>query len=245
MILNGAGENLRRAGRTGVDQHDHRDVGRHAAPFDAEGLPIATCIFLLQNIPALQELTGHTDGLLQQTTRVVAHIKDQTFCTSRLCRFQRRHQFALGRGAKLIQTHQGRLRAGYHCPRHRRHLDLAAHQGQLDARIFAFAQEGQHHFGAGGTAHPIHDLIQRQAGHIFAIDAKNNITGADARFRSRRVVNRRDNHGQAFLDPQLGADAAKAAGHGGLLTLQFAGRQKGGVSFIPQRLHQPIDGAVG
>ena len=87
-VLQGAGDDLSRAGSALVDQDHHRDGGRNPAWLDRNEFRHPLGVLFLEHRTALQELAGDPFGFAQQAARVVAQVKDQPGSPLRLEAFQ-------------------------------------------------------------------------------------------------------------------------------------------------------------
>ena len=160
---------------------------------------------------AVEEVVRHRDGLVEEAARIVAQVKHdalEILAELVLELDHRRLDAVVGllaeRGdADVADVVEG-LRA------HRLNLDGGALQAHLERLLLAAPYrelDGRIH----RPAHLLDRLLERHALDGFVVELDDEIARLEARFRRRRVVDRRDDLDQAVIHGDLDAESAELA----------------------------------
>src|SRR5262249_51663401 len=133
MVLDRAGEDLRRTRRALVGEHDDGDVECDAARIHGYLGALALGVLFDEDAAVLEELAGHGDGLVAEPTGVTADIEDQAADSLSDGRAECRAKLNVRLLAELVDGDVGHVGAGEAMPGDVVHLDLAARdvEGQL------------------------------------------------------------------------------------------------------------------
>ena len=213
VILEGAGDDFRRARTVTVRQRDDRDTGELAV--------LGRTIFLVRvrdaavrgddHLAARQELVGDLDRLVERAARIAADVEQQPLHALRREIGERVLHVAIGVLAEVLHPDVAGRRVDHEVRRHRRDVDLVARELELDHLAVAAPLHADVDLRALGTAQLAHRLLGRPALHVLAFDVREDVAAANALLVRRRTledVHRRD---VAVLRDDRHADAVVAA----------------------------------
>jgi len=221
LILQSAGDDLRRTCGTAIDQHDKRQtVGQIAWR-----RLIALCVSRIapargHDFPALQEGIRHGDALVQKAARIVAQIEHvaQQFIPAFFAQigdraFQTRLCLAGEAGDPNVSD------IGFQSAADGLDLDSIPRDRHIEGLGYAGTKDGQRDVFSDFAAHDFNSLIKSLALHRVAIQMRDQITSFDTGTRRRGFVDRGDNaHIAAFvqanLNPKTAEFAARLCLHG-------------------------------
>ena len=231
MVLQRAGDDLRRAGRPGIyKHHDGQAVGQVARP----GVE-PRCAFRLapahgHHLSALQERIGHVLRALQHPARVGAQVKYVADGRVYL-RLQGSHRLGNLPRSLLVKAHNphvahaawceirglclvlhlvpGALLRALHPVAHRVNGDRGAREGQVNGRGLPLPRDGQGDLRAHGPAHFFHSRIQAHAHHRLPVYLHDEVPGLNPGLPRGGLVNGRDDLDQAVFHGHLDAQAAE------------------------------------
>ena len=244
MVLQRPGDDLRRRGRTAVDQHHHRQTVEQVAGLGVEtarivGAPAAR----RHDLAAFEEAAAHRHRLFEQTARVVAQVEHQPL-----------HAVA-DPGAQFLQPlFDSRLRLfvergdaqiahiAFGPPAHGPDADDVADQADVEGRRRALAQDGDGNARLHRAAHALDRFRQGEAHDRFAVDMADEVARLQPGARRRGVVDRRYDLDQAVFHRDLDAEAAELAAGLHLHVLELARRQEARMRV--QRREHPLDGGL-
>ena len=212
MVLQRPGDDLRRGGRTAVDQdHDGQAFGA------VSGLGVETLRVVRtarpggHDLAALEEEIDHLDRLFEQPARVVAEIEDQALQPSAYLGAELLHRaldpaqrlLAEGDDADIADIALG-ARA------HRLDLDHGARDGDVEG-LAVGAPYGEQYVGVGRAAHALDRLGQGEPLHRFIVEMGDQIAGSQTGAMGRCVVDRRDHLDETVLHRDLDPEPADLA----------------------------------
>ena len=166
VVLDGAGDDLRRRGAAAVDEHGERDIGRdggRAAAVDALalGLPAAR----RDDDGALrEELAGDVDGGFEEAAGVAAQVEDERLQLALALELLDRRLHLGGRVAREplqldVADAIGRV-ADVVRVRHVFELDLGAREAEVERLRLALAVDADLDGRAGVAAEEVADLVR-------------------------------------------------------------------------------------
>ena len=236
VILQGAGDDFRGAGRAAVDQHHD---GRAGQPIHTAGVVVARRVietsFCIHDDAACQEQARHIDTRAQHPAGVVAQIQDQALQgLLGLQGVNRVAHIVAGAFLKLRDAQIGKT--GFQPAfAHARHADRVALQGEIEGGGLARATDGQHDFTAFGPAHLADRLVDAEPFDGHAIEFENDIAALNARIRRRRTVDGGDNLQITVVHIDLDPQPGKLAGGRGLQIFKGVAVQVDGVRIEPHQ----------
>ena len=146
---------------------------------------------------------------MQQATRIVAQIKQQTFGQAFVAQFAERLG-QIGNGLLLELGNADVAITGFeHLPAHRAHLDDVANDFDDDRLGFALARDGQHNGSFGFAAHQLDGVTQAHALGRLLVDLDDQVAGLDASHCGRCVFDGRDNLDEAVFLADFDAESAE------------------------------------
>src|SRR5574341_117645 len=210
-VLQGAGHNLRGAGRAAVDQDHHGPSGVAVAVLgrEAEILVLEASLRVDDELPLVQEHVGHRHRLVQQAARVVAQIQDQGGGAAlpgllhRLLQVLGRPLLERGEPDVIQALPQVFVADALD-------LDGLADQGDVEGLRPPLPEDADGHLGSLGPAELAHRVHQ---GHVLGglvLDLDDAVTGLDAGAIRRRAVDGGDDGEHPVLHRDLDAQAPEA-----------------------------------
>src|SRR5208283_4613380 len=245
LILQGARDDFARTGAAAVDQHYHRVVN--------EIFFLVREIFLLliflaplrvNDQPAVEEVVGDLDRLVEQATRVVAQIEHDALDLAVILRLELVNRLLDAVARVLLESGYADVAVtfGQDFRLNRLNLDDVARERHREQLGHAVAMEGQLDLAALGSAHPLDRVGQRHVLGEVVVTLDDLVAGLEACAICRRVFDRCDYGQRAVLDGDLDSEAAEAAARLDLEVAIQVGRQVSAMR-IERRQH-PADSAV-
>ena len=243
MVLQCAGDDFGRAGRTAVDEDDHRLALGQIARFRVPAVVVLRIAAAgADDLARIQERVADIDRLVQQPAGVVAQVKDEARDVVDPARVRDRLvDLRLERRERLVVEggHAQHNRVAFGAGLDRLQLDRVADDLDVERLGLAFAQQGDRDLGPDRAAHLVHRVVQRQAHQGFAVHMGDEVARLDARLRGGRVVDRRDDLDEPVFLPDLDPQAAKGAARLGLQVLVVGGGDK--TRMRVERGQHPVD----
>ena len=206
--MQGTGNDFRRRGRAGIDQHGHGQATGQVArlrivAFNVLGFAPA----LGHHFAATEEHVGNADRLIEQAAGIVAQVKDQTLHIGVLG-----HQVLQGGGrlcgGLFVEGRDTQIAVVAFHPR-LGGLHIDDFPNQLDVKGFGLAAHDRE--GQGLTrlaAHLFDRVIEGEAQKALAIDRGNIVARLQTRPRGGGVVHGRDDLHRALFAGHLNAQPA-------------------------------------
>ena len=229
-VLQRAGDDLGRGGRTAIHKHHDRYI-RESGGADSV---VAALVALAtaagrDDFAAIDEARCDLDRGLEKSARIITQVEHEALeaaahVLAHLLKaaVERLHGLLVEGGDAQIADIADGFRLDDFRPddfagqRHIERFDILAHDGDVDGR-------------ADRAAHLLHGIVQRQADDGLAIDGGEKVARLDPGARSRRAVHRGHDLHEAVLRCDLDAEAAILAGRLRLHVLEVIGVEIGGV----------------
>ena len=211
MRLERAREDLARARRTLVDDHDQRKVLEHGALRLRAHLPdlVAIAILARHDLAAVHEHVRELDRALEQTTGIEAEVEDEAIELALGTHVRDRgHEVLEAVVVEAAQTDVADAVLGIDVPVPLRRaalverllppavdgadLDLLADERDIDVILLALALDGQRDGLAGGACDRVDRLVERPAERRLAVDGDDAVVVLDARAERRSALERVD-----------------------------------------------------
>src|SRR5471032_753133 len=232
VVLQGAGDDFRGRGAAAVDQHHQWHAFAFVLAVDHEAqFGVGDTALGVHDQAAGQEVISHFHRCLQYAAGVVTQVQYQTahFLTVVFAQFgQGSDDFFTGLDLELSRSEIA-VAVLQHLRFHALDLDSRPGEGHVEGRA-AFANQGQSDFFTQLAAHLVDRVLHGLALGRCAVDLDDKVTGFDARFGGRGVIDGRDDLDHAVLDTDFDAQAAEFAAGAFLKLLEIFRAQVGGRS---------------
>src|SRR6202034_3694960 len=163
VVLQRAGDDLRRRSRTAVDENDHRLALGHVARPRIEALRLLRVAPARRHDLALvEEGVGDRDRLIEQAARVVAQIDDVALdLVGAELAAEIIDRLLQAVGGLLVELRDAYIPdvIAFGVRTHRFHANDVAHDRQIDRLVGAFAHDGELDLGVHRPAHLVDGLI--------------------------------------------------------------------------------------
>ena len=235
VVLQGTGEDLRRAGRPLVDQDDERQISGLAAGLDLHLLaPSAGVLFDEHDLTFLEKLARHRDRLFLQSSGVGPDVKDYAPGPSPAHLLQGRAKLDVGLLAELSEGYVRESFTREHAPGHARNLDLGPGHGEFERFRGPLANQLELDLAPRRTTHLRNDPVEGQSFRRFAVHRLDGVPRLDPRLAGGRVWERVGDSRPAVLHRDCGPDSIHVPFQTALHTLHLFLRQEGGMADVPQ-----------
>src|SRR3569833_784963 len=215
LVLQRARDDLRGRGGAPVDEdHDRcavQDIGGRGLELH---LRILHATLGVDDEADFEEVVGHRHRGAQHAAGIVAQIKhhDQQKTTKNqqevadgLQEIFRRVRLELGDAQITVALVEGAALDALH-------LDHRAGQGELERLLLSFTDDREDDVGARLAAHESNRVLQREALHWRAVQADDEIAGAQPRLLRGRIVDGRHHLHEAVFHGDFDAETAELAG---------------------------------
>ena len=212
MVLQRAGDDLARRGGAAVDQHDQRQAAGHVG---AAGVPALALVGVAgaggDDLAVGDEVVADVDSGIEQAAGVVAQVEDEALEVVVLG-FQLLDRLLQLRLALFVEAGEADIadvavKRGFH------HLDvddLAGHR-HVDRLVHAFALDVDGDGAAGGAAHAVNRVVQREAFDGLTVEREDEVARLHAGALGGGVVDRADDFHQAAVGGDFKAEPAELA----------------------------------
>ena len=223
-VLEGAGHDFSCTGRPLVHKYYHGHVGVHDTVFAgvAFGL-LGAALGAHNHVAPFQEQFANLDGLVQESTRIVAHVQNQLFHALLLQVLQGVFHIAQGLVAEGGKLDIADVVSDHPVIGHGMNHDFGTGNGKVHQLGYALALDRDGHVCADLSAEFAYGVVQGQALGVLAVDFTDAVAGPDAQSESRGPGKGR-NHGEDIVTETDGdAHAAELSFHGNLQALVVLG----------------------
>ena len=231
VVLKRAGHDFGSRSRAAVDQDDDLLAVRQVAGLRVGALHLLEVAALGEDDgPLLEERIGDHDRLVEQTAGIVAQVDDVTL--------ELLAGLRLEVGDLLVQARVGLLAKGRDLdvddivlePRlDRIDDDAIARDLHVEGIVLAFAHDGDGDRRADGTAHLVDGLLEGEPRDLLVVDVGDEVARHNARFRGRRIVDRRHDLDDVLLHRHLDAETAELAARSDLHIAEVLRIEVGGM----------------
>src|SRR5438034_4902853 len=184
MILDGAGGNLRSAGRVFVHQNHERIAERPPVAADTPHIILSTARYQDGARPATDEFADHIVGRIDVTTRVVAQIEQDPADRTLEVGLERLVELG-GRPAPEVVDPDVEHPVVENMGGDAGHVDLLA--GQVEAQRLAVAVDLNSDLGAGVSPDVVDGVVGRPAGSALPVNPGDDVPRLHAGFFRRRA----------------------------------------------------------